>query len=267
VDALFLLLPIVAFHTAGTFSEVNVGIRHMLPAFPFVFLACGAVARWIGAQHLMYKAALAALCLWYVAGTLRVYPHFIPYFNELAGGPDNGIYYLDDSNIDWGQDFYRLKDYIDAARPARLRLVVFGKLPAEEFGISFEPIKLRDMVWPQEGITYIVSADFLQRRSFYGNNTGVRFHWLERYRPVHKIGWSIFVYRFSTDPADRHNAAVFYIPRDKWYADAVSTLQAIVSQSPAFGEARALLAEVEAEREKQLGLSAVGGHHPSRTSG
>jgi len=33
-----------------------------------------------------------------------VAPHYLAYFNELAGGPANGFKELADSNLDWGQD-------------------------------------------------------------------------------------------------------------------------------------------------------------------
>lgn len=38
-----------------------------------------------------------------------VYPHYLAYFNELAGGPRNGYQSLVDSNLDWGQDLKELR--------------------------------------------------------------------------------------------------------------------------------------------------------------
>jgi hypothetical protein len=59
---------------------------------------------------------------WSVASSLAIYPHSLSYFNELAGGPENGHAHLVDSNIDWGQDLLYLKAWIDEhpeARPIR----------------------------------------------------------------------------------------------------------------------------------------------------
>jgi len=39
-----------------------------------------------------------------VGSTLHVYPHQLAYFNEAAGGPQNGFRHLLGSNFDWGQD-------------------------------------------------------------------------------------------------------------------------------------------------------------------
>ena len=248
MDWAFILLPIVAFHAAAMIRPASIGVRHILPVFPFVFLAGGATAQWVGRQRFAYQAAFGLLCVWYLAGTLRVYPHFIPYFNAFAGGPDGGIRYLDDSNIEWGQDFYRLRDYLDATHPETVRMSAFTPIRPEHYGIKWAAMSLKDVVWPQPGVTYCAGASYLQRSSLYNDYPGVRFHWLERYHPVCKLGWSLYVYRFSIDPADEHNPDVCFIPREQWYADAIETLAPIVARSPSFREARRLLAEVYAAR-------------------
>jgi len=248
IDHLFLLLPLVAFHGAGLLYKSSIGVRHVLPAFPFLFLAAGAAAVWVGRRRLPDKVVFAALCAWLALGTLRAYPHFIPYFNAFAGGPAHGIEYLDDSNIEWGQDFDNLKRYIDAHELERVRLSAFKAFRPERYGISYEFMGLQDVVWPQEGITYFTGASYLQRNSLFNEHPGVRFEWLKRYRPVDHIGWSIYVYRFSTDEADRGRAGVVYVPRERWYADAIEQLSGILGRSPKFAEARQVLAKVYAHR-------------------
>ncbi len=248
LDWWFILLPILAFHAAGMWQRASIGVRHVLPVFPFVFLACGATASWVGSRRAAYKVVFAGLCTWYLLSTVRMYPHFIPYFNELAGGPDNGIFYLDDSNIEWGQDYYGIKEYLDRHQVAEARLLAFEPIAREHYGIQADPILLRDAVWPQPDVTYFAGASYLQRNSLFNDRPGVRFHWLERYQPVDKIGWSIFVYRFSTDPADEGRAGVFYIPREKWYADAEESLREILSRSAGFDYAERILSDVHFDR-------------------
>jgi hypothetical protein len=51
---------------------------------------------------------------WSVGSSLWYYPHSLSYFNELVGGPMGGPKHLLDSNIDWGQDLFYLKDWLDA---------------------------------------------------------------------------------------------------------------------------------------------------------
>src|SRR5439155_22186730 len=54
-----------------------------------------------------------------IASSLAVFPHSLSYFNELAGGPENGPAHLLDANIDWGQDLLELKRWSDAHPAAR----------------------------------------------------------------------------------------------------------------------------------------------------
>jgi hypothetical protein len=244
----FILLPIAAFHLAGMAFPFKVGVRYMLPTLPFVFLACGAVAARVGRAGRGWRIAFAGLCLWYAAGTLRAWPNYLSYFNQLAGGVDGGVHYLDDSNIEWGQDLYRLRDYLDTHPPTTLHAAVVAKIGLEHYGIDAEWIGLRDLTWPEPGVTYVVGAHFLQRPSLYPGNPAVRFHWLDRYRPVDRIGGSLFVYRFSIDPADVGRADVEYIDRNRWFDDAAETLREIVARSPDFAEARQLLRRIETER-------------------
>jgi hypothetical protein len=56
---------------------------------------------------------VVALLGWHVAEALRTAPHFLAYFNELAGGPDAGYQHLVDSSLDWGQDLPGLKKWLD----------------------------------------------------------------------------------------------------------------------------------------------------------
>jgi len=38
---------------------------------------------------------------WNIVSAARIFPHYLAYFNELAGGPDTGYKWLVDSNLDW----------------------------------------------------------------------------------------------------------------------------------------------------------------------
>ncbi len=95
-------------------SHLNLGQRHLLPIYPGLFILCGAVvlleSRW---------------CLWLVGGLLaaltfasfQIRPHYLAYFNELVGGPQNGYKHLVDSSLDWGQDLPGLADWLRDNNP------------------------------------------------------------------------------------------------------------------------------------------------------
>jgi hypothetical protein len=93
----------------GTFTHINIGIRHVLPIY-VGFSLVGAFA----ALHLLDTgdnrrwtlAASAIFCLWFGASSLLAHPDYLAYFNEIAGSEPENI--LVDSDLDWGQDQKRL---------------------------------------------------------------------------------------------------------------------------------------------------------------
>jgi len=60
-----------------------------------------------------FQFLVVASLLWSVFSTISIYPHQLAYFNEVAGGPENGHKHLLGSNLDWGQDCFLLggRDY------------------------------------------------------------------------------------------------------------------------------------------------------------
>lgn len=248
IDWLFILLPFAAFHAAGVFNQANIGIRHVLPAYPFLFLATGAAASRLLDAGFRGRVALTGLGVWLAAGTFAAHPHYLSYFNRLVGGRGDGIHYLDDSNVEWGQDYWRLAEWVRKRRPSELALLAFEPLPPATYGLRHRTIRLEDVTRPQPGVTYVAGAHYLQRNSLFDEWPGVRFEWLRRYRPVEIVGGSLFVYRFSIDPAEEGSPDLVYLPPERWFADSIAQLTTILERSPRFGLARSLLAADYVER-------------------
>ncbi len=123
-------------------SPLNIGIRHLMPTIPFIFILSAVVwKKWVtrinfsisgagvsaeAALAALGKAAksflhssvkyivLIALIFWLIAETLFAAPHFLSYFNEFGGGTWNGYHWVTDSNYDWGQDLLRLQTFVNA---------------------------------------------------------------------------------------------------------------------------------------------------------
>jgi len=145
---------------------------------------------------------LGILILWQAVSVISIYPHFLAYFNELAGGPNQGYVYTVDSNLDWGQDLKRLAQWADKNLPAGRQVYV------DYFGGGNSQYYLKEKYAPWWGTSdskefpkgnYLaVSATFLQggrgipTPGF--NQPYGYYHWLDKYTPVAKIGYSIFVY-------------------------------------------------------------------------
>ena len=183
-------------------SNLNIGVRHLLPAFPFtIVLVAGTVALLLKDPYLkIKKAVLAALIIWQVFSVISVYPHFLSYFNEAVGGPKKGYLYSVDSNLDWGQDLKRLKKWVDVNNVDKIYIEYFGGGDARYYlKEKFAPWSgsLTEAEFPKDNYL-AVSATFLQGgrgKPVPGfNQKQGHYLWLNKYTPVTKIGNSIFVY-------------------------------------------------------------------------
>jgi hypothetical protein len=95
-------------------SHLNIGHRHLMPIYPVLFIITGALGRWLSRPLGAAAILVAGLLAWHVVESVRIAPHYLAYFNELAGGPEGGRYHLVDSSLDWGQDLPGLKAWLDA---------------------------------------------------------------------------------------------------------------------------------------------------------
>lgn len=192
--AAFLLLPVGALLAAATFSGLNIGYRHILPAIPFLLVLAGTAVDIL--QRTRATQVLLVLALvWYAWGTLRQHPHHLAYFNELVGGSPQGYRYLGDSNLDWGQDLKLLSDYIHthdgpwlvsysgSARPDYYGIPPAAVIDTDSPPADFAPAN------PAPGM-YAISANHLQ--GVLANSD--LFDWFRRQTPQAQLGYSIHVY-------------------------------------------------------------------------
>jgi hypothetical protein len=107
-------VPVAVLFLASIGTTYNIGIRHLLPVYPFLALLGAALLARVLARRGESRAArawaAAALALPVVSAVevARIRPFELSYFNPLAGGPERGARILTDSNVDWGLDLRRL---------------------------------------------------------------------------------------------------------------------------------------------------------------
>jgi hypothetical protein len=103
----FLVIPVLFLAVYfSLFFRLDIGLRYILPAFPFLFVFASRIAAFqLPATKAWWKlAVVGVLLVWLAVASGSIHPHYLAYFNELAGGPANGWRWLIDSNLDWGQD-------------------------------------------------------------------------------------------------------------------------------------------------------------------
>jgi 4-amino-4-deoxy-L-arabinose transferase-like glycosyltransferase len=186
-DLIALLLPAALYFAWVMTSHIDLGVRHILPVYPAVFILIGvasaqALAAWPPSRWLI-AAAVAIQLLEFV----HAYPYYVSFFNLGVGGPDRGEYYLLDSNLDWGQDAKRLAAYLQSHGIKEACVSYFGQADLSYYGIKATEVPANA---PPLDCVAAISINHL-----HGLFTDAhRFDWLRGISPTAKVGSSIYIY-------------------------------------------------------------------------
>ncbi|MBL8229659.1 MAG: glycosyltransferase family 39 protein [Bryobacterales bacterium] len=200
-DACWLVPPFLYLGLASL-SSLQLGVRLIIPALVFFLLIAGKLFESCMRRR-QGQVLIAALMVWLVTRHTAFYPHEMAFFNRLAGGPDSGLGYLSDSNLDWGQDLPQLAGYVRRHRIQKIRVAYFGSdNPWAHLGDEvMEPVA------PPWSDDYITGERYQPKPGYYAISgtllTGQFFR--PRYRdyfaefrsrnPIAKAGYSIWIYR------------------------------------------------------------------------
>jgi len=208
--ALFLLLPVGVYWASVLVSDLNLGYRHLLPTLPLLYVWAATTLSGLEAKR--WQRLMTGALVWIALEAILIAPHFLAYFNPVAGGPRNGWRVLADSNIDWGQDLQLLSDYlVETASDETVRLSWFGSAYPERYGIAYEPLPglphhfdlwfqpaTFEEASPGPGV-YAISVSNLVELPLSDKRFFAAFRARE---PDARLGYSIYVYRVSAGPAD-----------------------------------------------------------------
>ncbi|HID52226.1 MAG TPA: phospholipid carrier-dependent glycosyltransferase [Anaerolineae bacterium] len=194
--SIYFWLPPLLLFAAASVSRLNIGYRHILPILPFLWLLVAAsVPFWTRSRWA--KMTLGLLLLAYAMGALRQQPHFLAYFNEFVGGSVNGLRYLGDSNLDWGQDINAVADYVKQTGVDEVFISYYGSGDWQYYGFDkliwlYEDGTL-DYLHPANPVPglYTVSISHLQGLGL--QDPGL-LDWFRRQEPVARIGYSVNIY-------------------------------------------------------------------------
>lgn len=182
LDSSFLIIPIILFFIAISNNRGQVGIRHLLEIYPLVFTFIGILGT-VEIAGFSKHALFIIVAAVQFTSLMTAFPYPIAYFNEFAGGPDNGYKILRDSNLDWGQGLKPLKKYVEDNRIDLIKLYYFGTADPSYYKIPCTNMTEADFKNPEKGY-YAISAQYLDT-----------VKWTKRYAPVAKAAHSIFIYK------------------------------------------------------------------------
>ncbi len=196
LDEAFLILPTLIFVAFTSALADDIGLRYLLPIYPLIFIFVSRLASFFFRNRLQAVLAVS-LGAWYLFAGLHMYPDYLAYFNELIGGPERGYKYLDDSNIDWGQDLKRLKAYMDGHGIENINVLYPWNASPAYYGIKGRSVTPDEYYGkPSQGI-YAISTHALIRGQLSAEVQKVNSDWLRRYKPIDRVGYSFYIFKFD----------------------------------------------------------------------
>jgi hypothetical protein len=197
-----LLVPILVYFAITLRSRYQLGIRHLLPILPLMYL----FATMQFARIRKIGALVILIALTFVE-TAAIHPDYLAFFNIASGGPRHGERYLLDSNLDWGQDLFRLANWLKSdeakGRPYSIRCAYASEPLLRE--LDLDPKSLTDK---PHGL-FAISKDAEHRFDHADQLTdgtvvpGEDYSWVSRYPVVKRIGYSIDVYDLDARDSPR----------------------------------------------------------------
>jgi len=176
------------------FGHINLGIRHILPAYVGLCVAAGAGAAWLWSRGLVWRATSAALLAYLIVASVRSHPDYLAYFNEIAGDhPEN---FLVDSDLDWGQDMKRLAARMKQLNVKELALEPFNGARVEELQNEgqFPATHPLDPHAPSHGWNAAsITRLKLFRLGTFKSNPPVDL-WTDHLAPTERVGKGVFLW-------------------------------------------------------------------------
>jgi hypothetical protein len=253
-------------------ARLNIGIRHVLPVYPF-FIVFASAGAWELCKYRGGKYIVGSLIVLHAVSSLVSFPNYIPYSNEIFGGSTRTYQVLSDSNVDWGQSIKSIKNYVRKNDVKDCWVAYFLSAPPDyyQIGCRFLPAAYAshdDMSGPDvEGTLLIGTSELLGPEEL---NPYAQFRYAA---PVANIDGTVLVFRgrfhlpLAFALAQINRARVF--SEDGHAAEAVDAARKAVGLAPDFFLSHAELARSlmaanrleDARREFLSALSLAGSHH------
>jgi len=188
-----LAVPMTAYFLFSVSSHINIGLRHILPVYPFLFTFLAAIALSPPLRRVR-GALIGVVIVLGVAENVRIFPHYLAFFNFPSGGPAHGTEYLLDSNIDWGQDIKKLRSWMDANGNPPVCLEYFGMAYAEHYGVKRNGLPKTWETGERANLDCVGAISATLLHDVYVEPG--KFAWLRELRPMGNVGYSIYLYDF-----------------------------------------------------------------------
>lgn len=210
-EFLFLGIPPAIYFLVAMASGFNIGVRHILPIYPFLLILAAFVAGELLRKNRVWAAVAIALIAFHVISSARAFPNDLAYANEMWGGPANTYKILTNSNVDWGQQLKATRKYLDQRHIQDCWFSYFdwAFVNPQYYGIPCKPLpgylSQAFNIYPPAAPakisgTVLISADELAGEGW-GPDVLNPYEQFQQIKPVAEIAGGILVFQGNFDVA------------------------------------------------------------------
>jgi hypothetical protein len=203
-ELLFLLVPCAVYMAIAMHSQMNIGVRHILPVYAFLYVLAGAAAATLIHINRKWSYALSLLLVWQIVTSVRTAPGYMAYANELWGGPAATHKYLGDANVDWGQQLKSTRKYLDNhnIKDCWIAYFVDGVVDPASYGVPCKRLPTAvNLDWlnlpmnvPPEIDGPVLISDGILSGIDYGQNSINPYDQFRYLEPTAAIQYGLYVY-------------------------------------------------------------------------
>ncbi len=145
----FLTLPPALYLAVAMSAHMNIGMRHVLPMYAFLTVLEAGAATTLARESRKWLYVLIVLVAMQVVTSVKAFPEYIPYANELWGGSSQTYKLLSDSNADWGQQLKATSRYLRerGVKDCWFSYFAEGVVPYQYYGIPCKALPTPDAQW------------------------------------------------------------------------------------------------------------------------
>ena len=194
--AILIVPPVIFLLFASFVNQIHIGIRHILPIYPFIFLIAGGsipLMNLIKTQPVkkVLQSILLVAVITSIVRNLQFMPHQLSYFNELVGNETEGVKH---STLNVGQDNKRLAKLIHQLNVPHFKIASISNNLAEYeyYGLSWSFMDLDEYEAPKPGY-YVLDLDA------YNQQQGNERSWFRNRKPDYVAGKILYVFEAKNE--------------------------------------------------------------------
>ena len=173
--------PLIIFVNFSFLAYRQSGFRYILAILPYLFFCAVIGFRFLfKSPKLLIKIMAILIAAWFIFESMFIYPDYLTYFNQFAGGSEGGKNYFAATNLDWGQDLPGLKKWLNEHNNPPIKLIYYGHAKPGYYGI-------------EQSKTPKYIAISVTNMYIYNKNPYISK--LLKTKPIANIGNSIYIYK------------------------------------------------------------------------